>query len=69
MGFSKPKDLPPPTPAPPPVRQTGAEVLAASDEARRRMAMRKGYDSTINVGTLLGAAAPMAETKKTLLGQ
>lgn len=64
MGFSKPKDLPPPTPAPPPVRSTGAEVMATVDATRRRAMARKGYDAT-----LIAQASPVAPVKKTLLGQ
>ena len=66
MGFAKPKayEMPVAAPAPPPVRQTAAEVQYAADAQRKLQAARKGY-----AATLLAPAAPSgAAGKKTLLG-
>lgn len=53
-----------PTPAPPAVRQTAADVQAEKDSQRKQQAARQGYAST-----LLNAQPMMADTaKKTLLG-
>jgi hypothetical protein len=68
MGFAKQKAYPMPVaePAPPPVRQTSADVLFAKDIARKEEAARKG-----NAATLLAQASkkPSPTPKKTLLGQ
>lgn len=63
MGFSSPAAVAAPTPAPPPVRMTGDDVRYAQDTQRRKQANRQGY-----AATLLAAAAPATEQKKTLLG-
>lgn len=56
--------MPVAAPAPPPVRQTAAEVQYAADSQRKLQAARKGYAATL----LAPAAGPSAAGKKTLLG-
>lgn len=56
--------MPVATPAPPPVRQTAADVQFASDTQRKLQAARKGYAATLLAPAGNGGQA----AKKTLLG-
>lgn len=62
MGFLSPRTVtPPPAPPPPaPAKATDYEIGFAKDEARRRNALRQGYQASL--------LAPASDEKKTLLG-
>lgn len=51
-GGKPPKAVPPP----PPVRESNREVAAAGETERAAAAKRKGLQSTLGMGTLLGGA-------------
>lgn len=69
MGGKPPKPTPPPAPIPP-VTETNADVMQASQDARTQALRKKGLNSTLLAGETGGTLgqSPFASTGKTLLG-